>query len=167
MQSRMPVHFIPGNADLLKAQGAILDGPTNTDMGTPEAVPTETMRPQYRAPLDRPNGNVVFRRYPDGTLDMDDAVAIVMEVVNRVKNSRGVEPLTNQDHAILACVFPPVFGPNVDPGLISSIRSVSLRVTELECMLIAMKVAGTLAEIMNFNGGQGGGSVPGRNDTRA
>jgi hypothetical protein len=136
-------------------------------MGAPETVPTETMRAQYRAPMDRPNGNVIFRRYPDGSLDYDNAVAIVMEVVNRVKNSRGVDPLTNQDHAILSCVFPPVFGPDVNPGLISSIRSVSLRVTELECMMIAMKVAGTLAEIMNFNGGNGGGSVPGRNDTRA
>lgn len=168
MQSRMPVNMIPGNADLLKSQGVTpLVGGMQTDMGTPESVPSETMRSQFRAPADRINGNVVFRRNPDGQLDYDDAVSIVMEVVNRIKNSRGVDPLTNQDHAILCCVFPPVFGPEVDLSLISSIRSVNLRVTDLECMVIAMKVAGTLSEIMNYNGGQGGGSVPGRNETRA
>lgn len=151
MHARMPVHMIPGNSDLLKAQRH--DDYRSSDFGAEESAPSADMRAQFRAPADRANGNVVFRRYPDGSLDLEYAADIVMEVVERVRTSNGTDPLTHQDHAIVGCVFPPVFAPHVDHSLIASIRSVNLRITDLECMMIAMKCAQRIAAIAGFRSG--------------
>jgi len=121
----------------------------------------------YRAPADRVNGNSVFRRYPNASLDIDYAANKVIDMIHRVQesdNSSGF--LTNQEELILSVVFPRVFC-FVDEAMLDHMREVNLRITMDEAVLVAMKVSAHLKEELNYNAGTGGGSVTGRSNTRA
>ena len=115
----------------------------------------------YRTPFGRSNGNVVFRRYLDGSLDIDGAKHIIIDVLRKTRN---LLPITDLEKLILNTVFPTVF-PFMDAVVAMKMANVQFQLTPNELQDVAMAIAGHLAEELNFNGGAGGGTVPGRNLT--
>ena len=162
---KKPVNMIPANQELLKSQAS-----AGQELGATDFKVTEddymhlTAEPvsSYRTPVERVNGNVMFRRYLNGALDFDYAIGKVLEAVHKLKE--GV-PLSQPEEVALSVVYPSVFS-YVDPGVVDSVRSVNLKLSLEETSLIALKVSAKLAEELNWNAGMGGGSVPGRSETR-
>lgn len=163
---KKPVNMIAANDELLKSQASAGQELGATDFKVTEDdymnLPAEPVS-SYRTPVERVNGNVMFRRYLDGRLDMDYAVGKVLEAVHKLKE--GVI-LSEQEKVALSVVYPTVFT-YVDAGVVDSVRSVNLKLSLEETALIALKVAAQLAEELNWNAGLGGGSVPGRSETVA
>ena len=160
---------IPINIQKALSGGTAEDELSNYKQNDPVAVPEypSGVHATYNAPADRVNGNQVFRRYPDGSLDINTAANQVLDMVHRVQSSDNSSAfLTNQEELILSVVFPRVFA-FVDSSLLDRMREVNLRITPEENALVAMKVSAHLKEEINWNAGNGGGSVPGRTTTRA
>jgi hypothetical protein len=116
------------------------------------------VEPQFRAPGDRNIGNVLFRRHPDGSLDVDAAKHVVVDMVHKVKDKL---PLTELEKITLGILFPMVFE-FVDPRLSESMMRVHLRLTPWEVALVNERVAAHLTAEMSYNAGLGGGGDPGR-----
>ncbi|NJL53706.1 hypothetical protein HC928_00275 [bacterium] len=121
------------------------------------------MQPTFNAPVGRENGNHVFRRYPNGNIDIEDAKNTVVDIIVKVKD--GLQ-ITDLEKTILGCMFPLMF-PFVDTRLQEPFMRVQLRLAPWEMALICDKVTAHLAEVMNYNAGLGGGSVPGRSSSRS
>lgn len=165
MSSRMPVHMIERNQDLLKSQSLSGGEPGATDYRPDLRVPEgEVARPRFSAAPARTFGNVLFRRYPDGTLDVQHAVDTIMDIL---RLHRDKSPLTDLQKMALGCVFPTVFATDMDEAMIESMRRVHLKLSPMEAVAIAMRVGAEVKEQLNFNAGYGGGSVPGRSQTRS
>jgi len=173
--SRVPVRFIPGNEDLLKSQvGTASPGPgwagqrEGTDYRPEEEQAYKVgggVCPSYRTPTDRVSGNQMFRRYANGDLDVGVALHHVVDALHRAKMSAGHDQLNSLEKVALSVLFPQSFS-YVDAGMAGSVATVQLRLSPLEIVQIREAVARHLAEELNWNAGQGGGSVPGRNTTR-
>jgi len=166
---RKPVRFVPQNEELLKSQEGIAgqrkDG---TDYSRDESVATISKpTAQYRTPLDRNSGNVFFRRYMGGELDMKYAVSKVVDAVHRVKDSGGINQLNNEEATCLRVLFPVQFGGMENAAVSGTIAAVQLRLAPEEMVAIRVAVAKHLQEEMNYNAGRGGGSAPGRSQTRS
>jgi len=160
---------LPLNLQKALSGGSAEEELSDYKQATPENVPqyASGVVPTFRYAPDRVNGNAVFRRYPDGSLDIDYAANKVIDMVHRVQesdNSSGF--LTNQEELTLSVVFPRAFS-FVDSSLLDRMREVNLRITMDEAVLVALKVQAHLREELNWSAGQGGGSVPGRSSTRA
>lgn len=160
---------LPINLQKALSGGTAEEELSNYKQDAPESVPSTpaVVVASYSAPADRVNGNAVFRRYPDSSLDIDYAANKVIDMVHRVQesdNSSGF--LTNQEELILSVCFPRVFS-FVDVSLLDRMREVNLRITSDEAVLVAMKVSAHLKEELNWNAGHGGGSITGRSNTRA
>lgn len=144
---KIPVRFLPQNQELLDLQKSTSGQYHKSIDYTPDVdVPPIQMEPVYRTPLDRVNGNAMFRRLPDGKLDYDYAKHKIVDAIHKVKD--GVE-LTNQEKVAVSCVFPSVFD-FVDPGVIHTIRMVNLRASEEECNMVAAAVAAHLRAEEDF-----------------
>jgi len=165
---RKPVRFVPQNEELLKSQEGIAgqrkDG---TDYSQDEAVGTIS-KPSatYRTPPDRNIGNVFFRRYVGGSLDYDYACHKIIDAIHRYKDTKDAHQLNNEEMTALGVLFPQVFT-FVDNTIVNTIAAVQMRLAPEEVAMLRKKVAAHLAEEMNYNAGRGGGSVPGRHDTRS
>lgn len=168
--TRMPVRFVPQNQDLLKSQQPGHAGQRlGTDYRPNEEVVSKVgpgVQATYRMPPGRVNGNVLFRRYPNGALDLEYAVHKVVDALHRVKNSGGVDQLNSSEKSALSVLFPHSFD-FVPPGMAAGVMTVNLRLSPAEVLQIKEAVATHLAEEMNYNAGLGGGSVPGRSSTKA
>lgn len=175
--TRLPVRFIPGNQDLLKSQtGTASPGPgwagqrqggTDWQPGDASApVHPPGVQPTYRTPPDRVINNQLFRRYPNGALDIEYAKHLVVDALHRVKDSGGVDQLNSLEKVALGVLFPMSFD-FVAPNMVESVATVQLRLAPAELLLIREAVARHLAAEVNYSGGQGGGSVPGRAVTRS
>jgi len=180
--SRLPVRFLESNNELLKAQTdtdvssfkkatmnredvdlaksqeALSGG--HADAGTnhvaTETIPVAEMRVEFRAPRDRNLGNVLFRRNPDSTLDFDAAKHVVVDAIHCAIDAAGVEGLLNDlDKMVLSVFFPAVYM-YVDPGLLSSMAAVHMRLAPHEIDTVRMLVAAHLRSEMSYNAGLGG-----------
>ena len=166
---RIPVRFVSGNKELIKSMGADysdVKGHTDYVNDVDADVHIAAMGPvnNYRTPADRVNGNEMFRRYLDGRLDIKYAVDKVVDAVHRYKEKDIA--LYTQEAVSLQILFPGAgFDGGVDPAMANAVAGVNLKLTPQEIALIRFRVASHLAEEMNYNAGQGGGSVPGRNQT--
>lgn len=131
-----------------------------TDWESNESVASvpEGVVPQFRAPGDRNIGNVLFRRNPDGTLDVEAAKHIVVDMVHKVKDKL---PLTELEKIVLGVLMPLVFD-FVDPRLAEPMMRVHLRLTPWEAIIVNERVAAHLTAEMSYNAGLGGGGDPGR-----
>ena len=176
--SRMPVRFIPGNEDLLKSQvGTASPGPgwagqRPGDEGGTDYIQEESVYhvgagvlSSYRTPAGRVNGNELFRRYPNGMLDVTWAMHQVIEALHRAKQSAGHDQLNSMEKVALSVLFPQSFG-YVAPGMVIAVATVQLRLSPLEIIQIREAVARHIGEEANWNSGLGGGSVPGRHVTK-
>ena len=165
---RLPLH-VQQNLQKALSGGSAEEELSNYKQNAPEEVPAYPagVVPTFRAAPDRVNGNAVFRRFPDGSLDIAYAANKVIDMVHRVQESDNSGAfLTNQEELTLSVVFPRVFA-YVDVSLLDRMREVNLRITADEAVLIAMRVSSHLKEEMNWSAGNGGGSVEGRSTTRA
>lgn len=172
--SRKPVIMIEENHELLKSQtGTASPGPgwagqRHGDPGIEQhqvgTVPAG-VQPSYRTPGDRVLGNVMFRRYPGGELDVANAAHQVIDAIHRVKDMGGADQLNSLEKTALSVLFPQSFF-YVDASMVSSVARVQLRLAPHEVEQVRMAVAAHLAEEMNWNAGFGGGSVPGRSTTK-
>jgi len=158
---RLPVRFIAENSELLKSQEVGLN--KSIDYQLTESVPEARMEPQFRAPGDRNLGNVLFRRNPDGSLDVEAAKHVVVDMIHKVKDQMA---LTELEKLVLGILFPLAFD-FVDPRLAKPLTAVHLKLAPWEVMLIASKVSAHLIAEMNYNAGLGGGGDPGRATTRS
>lgn len=143
---RVPIRFIESNKELLKSRsaGQRLGG---TDHVKGEVAASQGfVQPTYRTPPDRVNGNILFRRNPDGTLDYEYAMHKVVDAIRKVKD--GIAP-TSLEQAALSCCFPGTFR-YIDPGVVDSVRRVNLKITPEESVILAMKVAKHLQDMMDF-----------------
>lgn len=138
---RVPVRYVSTNDELLKGQyaGSTLGG---TDYKKTESVPETAMVSQYRIPMDRVNGNEIFRRYPNGMLDIDYAAMKVVDAIHIVVNGG---PLNAEQKTALSCLAPDSFG-YIDPGMAASVLRSTLRISVLECVEIMDRVSTHLLE---------------------
>jgi hypothetical protein len=164
----MPVRFIESNKDLLKSGPGWAGQREGTDWRPNEESNYQVppgVRAEYRTPADRVSGNVMFRRYPNGMLDISLAMSCVVDALHRVKESGGHDQLNSLEKVALSVLFPTMFQ-YVAPGMAQSVASVQLRLSPVEILQIREAVSRHLAEELNWNAGRGGGSVPGRHVTR-
>lgn len=164
---KRPVRFQEDNKDLLKSMGAdYRDIEGKTDYVNDTSAPTVPagVQSNYRVDSGRVNGNEMFRRYLNGSLDMDYACQQVIDAVHRVKH--GAAPLYSQEAVALQVLFPMSFHGELDPSMVAAVASVNLSLVPEETAMIRMKVAAHLSEEMNYNAGLGGGSTPGRSQTK-
>lgn len=142
---RMPVRFIPENNELLKSQAGVGTASAGagsvTDYSQSDVVPQTIMSDVYRAPLDRMHGNEMARRYPDGTLDVDNMKHKVLDALHRAKCGM---PLNALEELALSVLFPSSFM-FYDPSLTGDLAKVNLKVTPDECAQVAQAVAAHLA----------------------
>jgi hypothetical protein len=161
---RVPVRFVPQNADLVKSQD---EHKPNFDAHQhPVAQYPQGVVHSYRVPHDRNLGCELFRRYPDGSLDLESAKHTIVAVLHRVKDSGGVDQLNQQEKNALSILFPTAFD-GVAPDMGAMMTVTQLKISPAEAAAIRISVAQHLLEEMNYSGGQGGGSVVGRGVTRA
>lgn len=154
---RVPLRYQPWAQDLLKSQEVLSGGMPGkgTDYELSESVPPVT-GPVCRVPDDRELGNVVFRRFPNGMLDLDHARDVVVDLIHKAADK---SPLTPLECTILGCLYPSLF-PFVDSLLVDPTLRVTLRLSPWEVMTIQSAVAKHLAAEKNYNAGYGGGSDP-------
>lgn len=74
-----------------------------TNYSSPESVPSVELRPEARSPLQDGYRDQLFRRYPDGYLDLGAAVSLVLDVLYKLK---GGSPLNDQECLIVSSCFP-------------------------------------------------------------
>jgi hypothetical protein len=161
--TRRPIGQIEENRELLKSiAGDSYHTPDFKDDPGAE-VPTAVMAPQYRTPHGRVSGNRFFRRYPDGMLDIDYAAHKVIDAIHTAKKQL---PCSPEDTVALQIMFPSLF-PGLDSGMVEQMAAVQLDLLPQEREMVRRKVAAHFAEELNWNAGQGGGSVPGRSQTYA
>lgn len=103
-------------------------------------------------------GNSILRRYANGTLDFEYAVGKVFECLHKLKNGG---PMLPADQALLALIIPGMEGVTV-PG---AHAATMIRLSPEEKMTIRALVNAEQREILNWNAGLGGGSVPMRATT--
>lgn len=164
---RIPVRFLNQNNELLKSMEVLSGGHAGggTDY-VPEQlagqVPSGVVS-SYNAPVNRENGNAVFRRYPNGDLDLENAKHIILDLLHLAKDKH---PLTEMEKLILGCMLPQLF-PFVDARLVIPMMTTQLRITPMECAVVADLVAAHLKAEMSYNAGIGGGGDEGRSTTRS
>jgi len=167
--SKVPVRFIEGNQELLKSMGtdySSVKGKTDYINDVHANVEMARIEENYRTPTGRVNGNELFRRYLDGRLDIKYAVHKVVDALHKYREH--AVPLYTQELVALQILFPEVISDGlIDPSMVSAVAGVNVKITPQERELIRIKVASHIAEEINWNAGMGGGSVPGRHQTRA
>ncbi len=161
--TRTPIHAIPANQELMKGGYAGTPPAEHTNFTITEDVPTVSMSNQDRVPTDRVLGNVVFRRYLNGMLDFDYAKHKVIDAINKVKLKQGIEP---EDCYVLNALFPNVGTLMIAAsGVMVAESAMRTRLTPMEVEQVRQDVAAHFLEVLNWNAGRGGGSVPGRSST--
>lgn len=160
---RMPVRFVEENKELLKSLPAG-DGQTDYQFSTaPEFITAQGSMPsQYRMPLDRFNGNEVFRRYMSGMLDFGYARDLCVDALHQLKSGIACSSI---DFIVLSSLFPNV--PEIayacnQQGVFQSAALLAARIDPREAETVRQMVAAHIKAEINWNGGLGGGSVPGR-----
>lgn len=165
---RVPVRFLEHNQEMIKAQEGLAgqqEGATDYSEDNAYAE-ISGVQPSYRVPVERANGNPIFRRYVNGSLDIRYAADKVIDALHRVRNSGGVDQLNTEEKTALSVLFPMQFD-FVPSGMTQAVAAVHLRLSPLEVDQIRHYVSSHLAEEMNWNAGRGGGSTPGRSQTEA
>ena len=164
MEPKIPVHMLPQNQELLKAQLGEPQKPRIFETTPVHAVYEGSWEPQYRTPPDRVSGNHMFRRYADGVLDIEYCVHKVVDALHRAKDL-GAMSLNTLERVAVSVMFPESFG-FVDSSMVRHVAAVQLRISEQEREAIRTRVGLHLAEEMNWNAGMGG-SIQNRSTTRA
>lgn len=165
---KVPVRLLEHNQELIKAQ----EGPAGQRQGATDFsediahAEISGVQNTYRTPIERANGNPIFRRYVDGRLDVSYAADKIIDALHRVKNSGGVDQLNTEEKVALSVLFPLQFD-FVPASMTQFVASVNLRLAPFEVEQLRQFVASHLAEELNWNAGIGGGSTAGRSQTHS
>lgn len=121
--------------------------------------PNQIHEPQYREMEDRPSTHAManIRRYPDGRLDYEWAMGTVLEALKKAEYGAYLTPL---EESFLTVLFPGKFR-KTEPRQ-AEIRT---QLSRSEKSFLRELIEAHLKEEMNYSGGQGGGSIPGRTRT--
>jgi hypothetical protein len=129
--------------------------------------PGEIHPTMYRTPQNdrtvsppRQDGNTALRRYPDGRLDVPYVAHKIIEICHKMKDGGNT---TDFEKALLCLVLPGQFKKLIDPKIAQTMTKIS----KDERLMLALYVDKHRREELNYNAGQGGGSVPGRGSTRS
>jgi hypothetical protein len=160
--ARIPLH-LQALAQLKKAIAADSMEPDLTNWKQTEPlVSVDHIQTNFPVPVGRANGgNTVFRRNLDGSLDIDSAASTIIDVLQKVRH-KGY--LTDFEKLILSAIFPGVFS-FYDPVTAAKMATVKLGASPAEMQGVALVISAHMAEELNWNGGMGGGTVPGRTFT--
>lgn len=129
--------------ELFKSQSGSAVG--STDYRSSESVPKIELEPEYRAPTHELYRDQLFRRYPNGNLDLPAAIMLVLDVVYRMKAGG---PLNDQECLIISACFPHAAEgrvPQFDGRSAKSEARSRFRLSDNEVAAISMGVAHTLA----------------------
>lgn len=110
-----------------------------------EDVPRVELESEYRAPVHDMNRDQLFRRYPNGHLDLPAAILLVLDVVYKMKSG---SPLNDQECLIVSACFPHAAEgrvPEFEGGAARSEAKTRFRLSDNEVTAVAMGVAQTLA----------------------
>ncbi len=102
-------------------------------------------------------GNSILRRYANGMLDVQDAASKVVECIGKVRDGGFVNEM---EKCVLSLVIP-----GMDMLVPRSIAATKLRLSPEEILKVRMLVSAKTNEMLNYNGGRGGGSTPMRTVT--
>lgn len=163
---RYPVHAVPGNQHLIKADAGQTKVATDYHQDGTLDNGSVSGPTAPRIPYRRSLGNVLFRRYTNGVLDLEEAAQKVVSAIHILKQDS--VPLLPQDALALVAVFPNVpaiYACAVGMGIIPEQAMMLARLAPFEVNAIQNRVAAHLKEEENWNAGQGGGSIPGRSTT--
>lgn len=139
---RVPVRFISTNDHLTQGTDYAGGHTGGTDYTHSNDVPLSTIQAQYRIAPDRVNGNEIFRRYPDGSLDIDYAAMKVVDAIHIVVNGG---PLNSEQKVTLGCLAPDSFN-FFDRNMADHVLRTTLRISVLECVSIMERVATHIEE---------------------
>lgn len=146
--SRVPIHLQQDNTLFKSSDAGQRIGATDHQGGQEVAVDAGPGRNQYRAPADRANGNMFFRRNGLNELDIEGSVYKIIDAIESTKQGVGINP---EDTAILNVMFPGAFGD--DNGTAEAMARINLRLSPTEYTLLRMKVAQHFQEVMQANMG--------------
>lgn len=116
-----------------------------TDYPGVDDVSTVKVEPAYRSVSHDTYRDQLFRRYPDGHLDLPNAIRIVLEVVYKAKDGG---PLNEQECLMLSCCFPHAAEgrvPSFDGPTAKGEARSRFRLSDEEVGAISAGVAHTLA----------------------
>lgn len=134
----------------------------STDYSPSEVVVPNSRIDQtsYRLDEQRPNGNVMFKRYPDGKLDLEWCKNLVIDCLNKAKSP---VPLTDIEKLVLAIHFPDNFQYD-DTAVAEIMRRVNIRISNDEAMIISVMVANhiyySMVRVAGLQAGAVAGSAP-------
>lgn len=103
-------------------------------------------------------GNSILRRYANGALDYSYAVGKIFECLDKLKDGGQMLP---GDQALLSLVMPGLEKVKV-PG---AMAATMIKISDEEKMKLRLLVNAQRNEMLNWNAGMGGGSVPMRTTT--
>ena len=145
-ESKKPLHM--QNTDLAKSSMA---NPSYESFR-----PNVIHEPQYVEMDDRSSTHAMsmMRRYPNGELDYQWAVGVIMDAIHKAERNMYLTPV---EEALLTVVFPLKF--KITEPQQAEIRT---KLSSTEKSDLKEIVEAQIKEELNYNAGRGGGSVPGR-----
>ena len=102
-------------------------------------------------------GNSAVRRYANGMLDIQHAADKVIECLGKLRDGGY---LNEMDKCVLSLVMP-----GMDMLIPRAVAATKLRLSPEEILKIRILVSAKNSEMLNYNGGRGGGSTPMRTVT--
>ena len=120
-----------------------------TDYSQTESVP-EAITPGFnngRPMTERSTGCFIFRRYCNGMLDIEYAIAKVVDCLHKAK--LGVVPLNDDENTILGVCFPGTFN-TIGHGMLDSSIRHTLKLTPEEVSQICRGVAAHLSGELDY-----------------
>jgi hypothetical protein len=120
---------------------------------------SEYRNPNQDTSLDRNEGCTPLRRYPNGVMDIPYVAQQIVDIVHKAENKGS---LTSYEKAMLSLILPKEY-----QLIDSKLAATMARITDEEKLLVRVFIDRHFREEINYNAGQGGGSVPGRHQTRS
>ncbi len=148
---RRPINQLEHNQELLKSQdaGGHAGGTDYRFEAMEDTTSATTIVQQYRTPADREAGWLLFRRYPNGDLDLQYAVQKVVDSVRLT--IEGMMP-NMFEQIMLSCFYPQAFThPSV--SMASTTMATLLRISPEEHFQIIMGVNAHFQAMYSYSHG--------------
>lgn len=128
-------------------KGMTRDSVTDYSVNTNVPVRPAIVQGDYRVPVGRTLGNVVFRRDVNGQLDIDYAKNLIVDCIHKQKDDES--QLTDLERLLLSITYPTVFN-YVDAVVAAKMRIIQFHLQDFEVQKICMAVADHLLEEMHY-----------------
>lgn len=128
--------------------GAVMDWVADQSCSAP--VRPAVIQSDYRVDIFRRSGNQMFRRFHDGSLDIEAATIKVLAIVEKAKDQEKMQSkglLTDMDLIVLSVYFPGLHE-YAYPLVAAKMAMSQLNLTPQEAQLVASRVALRLSQIM-------------------